>query len=232
MSSRFVRKALGQTSENDLAEVLQKVGIDKDDGEEEESSLGASSSFGRRNLFECLAEDEEKNEENGEENSNGQSDDEQKPKETKSSKSKRKRKSKKKNCSKEKSDEVRRKRIFRFWQKIDFSFQLDEFLLVSNENVEENRNEAPRENLCDLLFVDCRLLNPLNEMKKKFGAAVVEQIERENNPQVQTILSRIPANRFTNKVSRDEKQTFRVFLSVEELFLPHHNKDRRLERQN
>jgi hypothetical protein len=67
-------------------------------------------------------------------------------------------------------------------------------LIVSNESQQE-ASAISKEPLSDLLSVDNRLLNPLNEMKKRFGSSIVEQIERENNPTNQTVLANMPAQR-------------------------------------
>ncbi len=68
-------------------------------------------------------------------------------------------------------------------------------MIVSNE-AQEEASTISKESFSDLLSVDNRLLNPLNEMKKKFGSSIVEQIERENNPMNQSILANIPAQRY------------------------------------
>ncbi len=67
-------------------------------------------------------------------------------------------------------------------------------MIVSNESQQE-ASAISKEPLSDLLSVDNRLLNPLNEMKKRFGSSIVEQIERENNPTNQTVLANMPAQR-------------------------------------
>ncbi len=71
-------------------------------------------------------------------------------------------------------------------------------MVVSNEPEQEAAAASTilKESLSGLLSVDNRLLNPLNEMKKKFGSSIVEQIERENNPMNQSILANIPAQRY------------------------------------
>jgi hypothetical protein len=67
-------------------------------------------------------------------------------------------------------------------------------LIVSNEPQQE-ASTISKESFSDLLSVDNRLLNPLNEMKKRFGSSIVEQIERENNPANQAALANLPAQR-------------------------------------
>jgi hypothetical protein len=47
-----------------------------------------------------------------------------------------------------------------------------------------------------LLSTDNRLLNPLNEMKKKFGSAIVEQFERESHPNAQAAMTNMSAQRY------------------------------------
>ena len=68
-------------------------------------------------------------------------------------------------------------------------------MIVSNESQQETASATSKEPISDLLSVDIRLLNPLNEMKKRFGSSIVEQIERENNPSAQAALANIPAQR-------------------------------------
>jgi hypothetical protein len=68
-------------------------------------------------------------------------------------------------------------------------------LIVSNDSQQETASAISKEPISDLLSVDIRLLNPLNEMKKRFGSSIVEQIERENNPSAQAALANIPAQR-------------------------------------
>jgi hypothetical protein len=48
-------------------------------------------------------------------------------------------------------------------------------------------------------------LNPLNEMKKRFGSSIVEQIERENNPTAQAAFANMSAQRsiFPSEVFRN-----------------------------
>lgn len=70
----------------------------------------------------------------------------------------------------------------------------DDFLLVSTEPQSE-ASATPKETFSDLLIVDNRLLNPLNEMKKKFGSSIVEQIERENNAGQQGALAGLSGSR-------------------------------------
>jgi hypothetical protein len=65
-------------------------------------------------------------------------------------------------------------------------------LIVSNEPQQE-ASTISKESFSDLLSVDNRLLNPLNEMKKRFGSNIVQQIERENNPTNQSALANLPA---------------------------------------
>ncbi|CAF1032501.1 unnamed protein product [Adineta ricciae] len=68
----------------------------------------------------------------------------------------------------------------------------DDFLMVSNEL---QAAPASKETTSDLFSTDTRLLNPLNEMKKKFGSSIVEQIERENNPTAQAAFANMSAQR-------------------------------------
>lgn len=69
----------------------------------------------------------------------------------------------------------------------------DDFLLVMSESQQEAA--VPKEAASDLLSTDTRFLNPLNEMKKKFGSSIVEQIERENNPAAQAAFANMSAPR-------------------------------------
>lgn len=104
MSSRAVRKTAGHTTKDDLAQVLQKVGINQHDEYDDESDLIASTSTNtRRNLFEMLADEEE----NNDEKDTRDSDDQVKTEVEQSTKSKRKRKGKKKNAATLKTDEVK-----------------------------------------------------------------------------------------------------------------------------
>jgi hypothetical protein len=69
-------------------------------------------------------------------------------------------------------------------------------LIVPTElQLEEAAAALSKESHSDLLSVDNRLLNPLNEMKKKFGSSIVEQIERENNPAAQAAFANMSAQR-------------------------------------
>lgn len=105
MSSRAVRKTAGHTTKDDLAQVLQKVGINQHDEYDDESDLIASTSTNtRRNFFEMLANEEE---ENNDEKDTRDSDDQVKTEVEQSTKSKRKRKGKKKNAAALKTDEVK-----------------------------------------------------------------------------------------------------------------------------
>jgi hypothetical protein len=67
-------------------------------------------------------------------------------------------------------------------------------LIVSNESQQE-ASPISKQPISDLLFIDNRLLNPLNEMKKRFGSSIVEQIERENNPTAQAAFANMSAQR-------------------------------------
>ena len=96
MSSRAVRKTAGHTTQDDLAHVLQKVGLDNKNDDDGSSDLIANDR--RRNVFEMLADEDEPEADNPAEE---QDDDQQ---EKPSSKSKRKRKGKKKG---QKTDQVR-----------------------------------------------------------------------------------------------------------------------------
>lgn len=68
-------------------------------------------------------------------------------------------------------------------------------MIVSNQS-QQQASAILKEPISDLLFVDNRLLNPLNEMKKRFGSSIVEQIERENNPLNQAALANMSAQRY------------------------------------
>lgn len=98
MSSRAVRKTAGHTTQDDLAHVLQKVGLDKNDDDDSSDLIANNANDRRRNVFEMLADEDEAEADNPAEE---QDDDQQ---EKPSSKSKRKRKGKKKG---QKMDQVR-----------------------------------------------------------------------------------------------------------------------------
>ena len=106
MSSRAVRKTAGHTTKDDLAQVLQKVGISKHgDDDDDESDLIASAGTNQRwNAFEMLADDDENNNEKEGNDSDNQVDNE--VQQQQQSKTKRKRKAKKKNAPAPKTDEV------------------------------------------------------------------------------------------------------------------------------
>ncbi|CAF2071437.1 unnamed protein product [Rotaria magnacalcarata] len=170
MSSRAVRKTAGHTTEDDLAQVLHRVGINKhnDDDDDDETDLIISRGNNhRRNVFEMLADEENKDDEKTTvDNDNQSNDNDDVQQQSTISKTKRKRKVKKKNIQTQKSDQ-----------------NDDEFLIESNESQQEPiaTSTISKELFSSLLSVDSRLLNPINEMKKKFGSNIVEQIERENN---------------------------------------------------
>ncbi|CAF0877767.1 unnamed protein product [Rotaria sordida] len=170
MSSRAVRKTAGHTTEDDLAQVLQKVGLDKHDSDNE-SDLITRVTDHRRNVFEMLV-DEDDDDNNDEkttvDDDNQLNDDVQQQQQSTTSKTKRKRKIKKKN------NQI---------QKIDQNNDDNDFFIESNEFQQEPiaTSTISKELFSNLLSVDNRFLNPLNEMKKKFGSNIVEQIERENN---------------------------------------------------
>ena len=104
MSSRAVRKTAGHTNEDNLAQVLQKMGINQNDEDDDEFDLIASASTNpRRNLFEILADEEENNDEKEAHDSDNQEKNELEP----TAKTKRKRKGKKKNATTPKPDEVK-----------------------------------------------------------------------------------------------------------------------------
>ena len=111
MSSRAVRKTAGHTIDDDLAQVLQKVGINKYVDDDDESDLIASTDTNhRRNAFEMLADEDENNNEKDTNESDNQVNDEiqqQQQQQQQQSKTKRKRKTKKKNTQVQKTDEVR-----------------------------------------------------------------------------------------------------------------------------
>ncbi|UJR25005.1 hypothetical protein I4U23_006366 [Adineta vaga] len=176
MSSRAVRKTAGHTTEDNLAQVLQKVGIDKADDDDEDDFIITSSNDRRRNVFEMLVDDEEEEEAQVTRDSN---EEEQEQEQSSTiSKTKRKRKGKKKNNQVQKNDEI-----------------TDDFFIVSNELQSESTASVLKDIASDLLSTDTRLLNPLNEMKKKFGSSIVEQIERENNPTAHAALANMSAQR-------------------------------------
>ncbi|CAF1114251.1 unnamed protein product [Adineta steineri] len=185
MSSRAVRKTAGHTAQDDLAQVLQKVGINKhnnDDDDDDDSDLVITTKNDyRRNAFEMLADEDDNNNDDDQVviDSDNQLNDEiqQQQQQSTTSKSKRKRKIKKKNIQTQKTDEVD-----------------DDFLIVTNESQSEAASSS-KDIVSDLLSTDNRLLNPINEMKKKFGSSIVEQIERENNPTAQAMLANMPAQR-------------------------------------
>ncbi len=81
----------------------------------------------------------------------------------------------------------------------------DDFLIVSNDSQQEAAAIRSKETVSDLLSTDTRLLNPLNEMKKRFGSSIVEQIERENNPTAQAAFANMSAQRsiFPSEVFRN-----------------------------
>jgi hypothetical protein len=109
MSSRAVRKTAGHTTEDDLAQVLQKVGINKYvDDDEESDSIVSTKTDHRRNAFEMLADEDENNDEKETVDSDNQLNDqvEQQQQQSTTSKTKRKRKIKKKNIQVQKTDEV------------------------------------------------------------------------------------------------------------------------------
>ncbi|CAF1213181.1 unnamed protein product [Adineta steineri] len=184
MSSRAVRKTAGHTAQDDLAQVLQKVGINKhnnDDDDDDDSDLVITTKNDyRRNAFEMLADEDDNNNDDDQvviDSDNQLNDEVQQQQQSTTSKSKRKRKIKKKNIQTQKTDEVD-----------------DDFLIVTNESQSEAASSS-KDIVSDLLSTDNRLLNPINEMKKKFGSSIVEQIERENNPTAQAMLANMPAQR-------------------------------------
>jgi hypothetical protein len=61
MSSRAVRKTIGHTTEDDLAHVLQKVGINKGDDDDESDLITTTANDYRRNAFEMLADEDDNN---------------------------------------------------------------------------------------------------------------------------------------------------------------------------
>ncbi|CAF1120294.1 unnamed protein product [Rotaria sp. Silwood1] len=178
MSSRAVRKTIGHTTEDDLAQVLQKVGIDKHDNDDESDLIITRVNDHRRNVFEMLV-DEDDDEKTTIDDDNQSNDVVQQQSTT--SKTKRKRKIKKKNNQIQKND-----------QNND-----DDFLIEPNESQQEpdSISTISKELFSNLLSVDNRFLNPLNEMKKKFGSSIVEQIERENNLTTQSGSTTVLAQR-------------------------------------
>ena len=173
MSLRAVRKTTGHTTEDDLAQVLEKVGINMNDKENE---LMTSVTDQRQNIFEMLAD------EDGDDDKPTVDNDVEIQQRLTVSKVKRKRKVKKKNNQFQNNDDVVIKDEMIRYLNCEVCFQRnDEFLIETNESRIETSaiSKAPSSNL---LSVDNRLLNPLNEMKKKFGSSIVEQIERESNP--------------------------------------------------
>ena len=105
MSSRAVRKTAGHTTQDDLAQVLQKVGINKYDDDDESDLVPSTGANHRRNVFEMLADEDENNNEkevNDDDDNQGNDEVQQQP-----SKTKRKRKVKKKNIQVPKTDEVK-----------------------------------------------------------------------------------------------------------------------------
>ncbi|CAF3699891.1 unnamed protein product [Adineta steineri] len=182
MSSRAVRKTAGHTAQDDLAQVLQKVGINKhnDDDDDDSDLVITTKNDYRRNAFEMLADEDDNNNDDDQvviDSDNQLNDEIQHQQQSTTSKSKRKRKIKKKNIQTQKTDEVD-----------------DDFLIVTNESHSEAASSS-KDIVSDLLSTDNRLLNPINEMKKKFGSSIVEQIERENNPTAQAMLANMPAQR-------------------------------------
>ncbi|CAF1066332.1 unnamed protein product [Adineta steineri] len=182
MSSRAVRKTAGHTAQDDLAQVLQKVGINKhnDDDDDDSDLVITTKNDYRRNAFEMLADEDDNNNDDDQvviDSDNQLNDEVQHQQQSTTSKSKRKRKIKKKNIQTQKTDEVD-----------------DDFLIVTNESHSEAASSS-KDIVSDLLSTDNRLLNPINEMKKKFGSSIVEQIERENNPTAQAMLANMPAQR-------------------------------------
>lgn len=111
MSSRAVRKAVGHTAENDLAEVLRKVGLEKKSDLDEDEAISSTTNDRRRNVFQLLLDDDHSNDEK----STVDQDDENLPEDPQpstTSKTKRKRKGKKKGTTTEKTDQVSRKHFF------------------------------------------------------------------------------------------------------------------------
>lgn len=101
MSSRAVRKTAGHTTEDDLAQVLQKVGVSSHD---EDDFVITSTSDRRRNVFEMLVDDDDEQDEG---NATRDSDEQtQEPQPSTTAKTKRKRKAKKKNAPTPKAEEV------------------------------------------------------------------------------------------------------------------------------
>lgn len=100
MSSRAVRKQIGHTTEDDLAQLLQKVGVSKneDDKSDDETDLIVSNvNSHRRNVFEMLANEDDDHDEKSKFDSDIQQNDDTQEQQSTSSKTKRKRKAKKKN---------------------------------------------------------------------------------------------------------------------------------------
>ncbi|CAF2321368.1 unnamed protein product [Rotaria sp. Silwood2] len=181
MSSRAVRKTAGHTMKDDLAQVLQKVGIHNHDNNDESDIIIPRETDHRRNVFEMLLDEDDNNDEKttkDDDDDNQPNDDVQQQSTT--SKTKRKRKVKKKNNQIQKNDQ-----------------DDDEFLIESNESQQEPiaASTTSKELFSNLLSVDNRFLNPLNEMKKKFGSSIVEQIERENNLTTQSASATVLAQR-------------------------------------
>ena len=111
MSSRAVRKTAGHTTQDDLAQVLQKVGISKYD--DESDSIIPSGQDQRRNVFQMLADDDDHDDHTNDDQDEkvaGESDGALHAGESQAasttSKAKRKRKIKKKGGSTQKTDQV------------------------------------------------------------------------------------------------------------------------------
>ena len=111
MSSRLVRKTPGHTAKDDLAHVLQKVGLNENgnDHDDEENDLlptSSSSSNTRRNVFELLADADEDDHNKSPDCSDHLSDDQPETKQQPVGKARRKRKPKKKAAQSQKTNEV------------------------------------------------------------------------------------------------------------------------------
>lgn len=165
MSSRAVRKTTGRTNDDDLAQVLKKVGLDRNDDDDENEN--PTDSNRRQNVFQCFLDDDE-NDENPM-NEEKSVDETERISTNSNSKSKKKRKTKKKTNVEPTNDD-------------------DLFVTTTETSTDVSTASKPvKDSIAELLVVDNRFLNPTNEMKKKFGSAIVEQIERENNPNAQLI---------------------------------------------
>ncbi|CAF0739475.1 unnamed protein product [Didymodactylos carnosus] len=167
MSSRLVRK-IQNKNDNDIVKLLEKVGLNNqnenttsvDDANSDETDYN-NQVITRKNPFELFDAEEEDNADKQ------QTPNEEEEVKTVQLKPKRKRKIKKKPN-----------------QHNEDSNQFDDFLnseIATTKTEDQNSEVQNVSRLNEILSVDSRLLNSLNEMKKRFGREIVQQIERDTN---------------------------------------------------